>query len=1061
MNKSVTGLALSLILTSLLIPLLSFAPIPPVKATEQLFFEDNFENYTVGDFPSSGGWELWYNGLGTEEQTIVDNVACSPTKSLKLLGLDFWAGFAAKRFTSTSSVIGFEVAVRVEETNGEGRDNARVAFTTKLNSLVSCEYAPVTFQDSGVIASGGQVLQSYVADTWYKIKLLMDRADDTYSVWVDGELKGENLTVTTTSGPIAEYPSSEIEAFSVSQCYNSVTAYFDDVKVFSSYESDPALELAPNTGITTTTLVGSGFAPDSQISVTWDGIPIPTVPNQVFTNSSGGFTCIVSVLNQTGGAYTVRAVDETGNEASATFTVTLVSQSKTAIMVPDDYPTIQEAIDNAQEGDTITVKAGTYYEYVVVNKSVSLIGENKETTIIDGNSNGTVVRIKADNVSISGFTVQNCGDYPGMNIKAISNGNNITNNIIKNNGDGKGIALCSSSDNIVSDNDVSTTFYGIILDHSSYNVISNNLVSDNVYGIYVFDFSDNNLVSSNNISNCRGMGIDMGPVSASSQVVSDNVVVNNSISSSDIGIMVAGRSSNSTLVGNVIKQNSWGIYLQNTKNNTLFGNDIVDNSLGVYRDGSCSCTKVYHNNFINNSEQIDGAYSIDWDNGYPSGGNYWSDYNGTDDNGDGIGDTPYVISKNGQDNFPLMVPNNAEPSTSYRLTVDSVPSGVTFTADKTVHTTVWSETYNTNTPVSLTMPDYYSYNDKTYVWSRWSDGDTNRKRTVIMNEDTALTALFAPEDAALKISVLFPQNTTYNTPDIPLEYTVNRYFYSTTYSLDGQANETVVGNTTLTGLSTGAHSIVIYIEDSPRKISASETIYFTVAPALDVCILSPENRTYTTTDIPLTYTKNETSNSVTYRLDGQAAVDPESTTTLTGLTEGPHRLTFYVNYTDSHIGNYTTVWFTVDTTPPTITDIIQAPVDINGTAGNSMSVSATVTDIVSGIEQVTIRYTDGNGTWVNVEMTKLEGDIWNGTIPAFPHGTTITYTIIAEDKAGNTVTTEELYGEPNQYEVLPEFSLWIVVPLFLVATASAIVAKKRLSVPAFAKIYNSLHKRLT
>lgn len=359
MKKTVTRLALLLILTSLFIPVLGFAPIPLVTAAEQVFFEDNFEKYTVGDFPSSGGWELWYNGIGTEEQVIVDNFSSSPTKSLKLLGLDFWAGFAAKRFTSTSSLIGFGVSVRVEETNGEGRDNARVAFTTKLSNWVSCEYAPVTFQDSGVIASGGQVLQSYIAGTWYNVKLVMDRADNTYSVWVDDELKGENLTVTTTSGPITDFPSSEIEAFSISQCYNSVTAYFDDVKIFSSNESDPRLELVPKTGISTTTLVGSGFAPDSQISVTWDGIPIPTVPDQVITNSSGGFTCILSVLNQTDGAYNVRAVDETGNEAAATFTVALAPQSETTIIVPDDYPTIQDAINNAQEGDTIAVKAGT------------------------------------------------------------------------------------------------------------------------------------------------------------------------------------------------------------------------------------------------------------------------------------------------------------------------------------------------------------------------------------------------------------------------------------------------------------------------------------------------------------------------------------------------------------------------------------------------------------------------------------------------------------------------------------------------------------------------------
>jgi hypothetical protein len=321
MKKAVTKMALLLILTSSLIPVLSFAPIAAVTAKEQSFFEDNFENYTIGTFPSSAGWELWYSGMGTDQQIIVDNVSCSPTKSLKLLGIDFWAGFAAKRFTSTSSRIGFEVAVRVEETNGQSRDNARVAFTTKLDAYRSCEYAPVTFQDNGVIISGGQVLQSYVADTWYKIRLVMDRTTDTYAVWVDDKLKGENLTVTTTSGPITDYPSSGIAAFSVSQCYNSVTAYFDDVKVFSSYESDPTLELVPNTGISTTTLVGSGFAPNSQISVSWEDILIPTVPSQVITDGSGSFTCIVSVLNQTHGTYLVKAADELGNEANATFTV--------------------------------------------------------------------------------------------------------------------------------------------------------------------------------------------------------------------------------------------------------------------------------------------------------------------------------------------------------------------------------------------------------------------------------------------------------------------------------------------------------------------------------------------------------------------------------------------------------------------------------------------------------------------------------------------------------------------------------------------------------------------
>jgi hypothetical protein len=634
MKRTASRFTLFILLCTLIVPAISFAPIPEVKGAEQVFFQDNFENYATGTFPSSGGWELWYNGAGTEQQVIVDNVSFSPTKSLKLLGVDFWAGFAAKRFTSSSNVIGFEVAVRVEETNGQSRDNARVSFTTKLSSSVSRECAPVTFQDSGVITSGGQVLQSYVADTWYKIRLIMDRNSETYSVWVDGELKGENLQVTTTSPDAVAHPSYEIGAFSVSQCYNSVTAYFDDVKVFSVFDANPKLELVPNKGIAATTLVGSGFAPNSRISVTWDGTTIATVPSPLITDGNGNFTGIVSVLNQTDGTYTVRAVDETGNEAAATFTVTLEVQSETQAVVP--------------------------------------------------------------------------------------------------------------------------------------------------------------------------------------------------------------------------------------------------------------------------------------------------------------------------------------------------------------------------------------------------------------------------ENTSIVISVLSPENRTYSVTEVPLEYTVNSFFSWAAYSLDGQVNVTITGNTTLAGLSEGPHSIIVYIEDTPGNVGSSEKVYFTVATASSgISILLPENKTYNTPEIPLTFTKNETCYYVAYSLDDQPAMDPENATALSGLADGTHQLTFYANYTDSYIGEAATVWFTVDTTPPNISDVVQAPIDIKGTLEKGARVNATVTDAVSGVERVALNYTADNGTWTISEMTNLEGDVWNGTVPAFPHGTNVTYIIIAEDKSGNTVTTEELYGQPNQYQVLPEFPLWIILPLFLIATSFVVVTKKK------------------
>jgi hypothetical protein len=341
MKNPQTRLMLFVVLCSLLLPVF-VASIPPVMAEEQFFCTDNFENYETGTFPTTGDWELWYSGAGTEYQVIVEDVSGSQTKSLKLLGLDFWAGFAAKKFDSSSPLIGFEVSVMVETTNGQPRDNARVAFTTQLSSWISREYAPVTFNDDGNICSGGQVLQTFDAGTWYTVKQVMNRDTQTYSVWVNGELKAEDLHVTNTSGDNTCTPYT-IEAFSVSQCYNNVTVYFDDVKVFSSYTVNPKLELTPDSGIATTTITGTGFAPDSTVTVTWDETPVPTVPHPATTDNHGNFTAIITVLYQTSaGNHTVKAVDETGAHATAEFTVLAqeTANETTEVAIPQNQTNV-------------------------------------------------------------------------------------------------------------------------------------------------------------------------------------------------------------------------------------------------------------------------------------------------------------------------------------------------------------------------------------------------------------------------------------------------------------------------------------------------------------------------------------------------------------------------------------------------------------------------------------------------------------------------------------------------------------------------------------------------
>ena len=316
-----------------------------VRAAEQVIFEEDFESYQAGAFPTSGDWKLWYDGMGSEHQFIVDNVSSSPTKSLKLLGVNGWAAYAAKPIETDLPLIGFNASVKVESLGGDDRDIARLGFAALVPPVYARSYAPIFFTDYGTIKVVGEGdLQSYVADRWYKVTVIMDRNAETYSLWVDDVLVGENLTVMTNRGPMtAEETPWKIEAFAVSQNYHSTNAYFDDITVFSAFEADPKLELEPTSGIAATTLVGSGFAPNSEISVTWNGTTVHTVPSPLVTDGYGSFTAIISVLNQTvAGSYDVSAVDEMGYEATATFEV--VSACPTSTL--EDNSTINFGADH-------------------------------------------------------------------------------------------------------------------------------------------------------------------------------------------------------------------------------------------------------------------------------------------------------------------------------------------------------------------------------------------------------------------------------------------------------------------------------------------------------------------------------------------------------------------------------------------------------------------------------------------------------------------------------------------------------------------------------------------
>jgi len=283
---------------------------------------------------------------------------------------------------------------------------------------------------------------------------------------------------------------------------------------------------------------------------------------------------------------------------------------------PADFHTIQEAINAANPGDTIYVYNGTYYESVVVNKTLSLIGEDKDSTIIDGNLTGDVVLLTADNIIVMGFTIRRGGWNSGVLI---------------------GFRSCN---NTVADCIVNSNKHGIYLDTESCNnnIIDNVLVSNYPFGIFAYRSYNNN-------------------------------VVNNIVSLNDDGIYLYN-SWNNNVKENIITNNGAGILLgtRETCANNILGNDVSGNDFGIRLHDGPQGNNIYHNNFINNTNQASVGYpsrSNVWDDGYPSGGNYWSDYTDVDlysgpyqneTGSDGVWDDPYVIDEKNQDNYPLVKP---------------------------------------------------------------------------------------------------------------------------------------------------------------------------------------------------------------------------------------------------------------------------------------------------------------------------------------------------------------------------------------------------------------------
>jgi parallel beta-helix repeat protein len=320
---------------------------------------------------------------------------------------------------------------------------------------------------------------------------------------------------------------------------------------------------------------------------------------------------------------------------------TVTAQAK-PLVVPDQYPTIQSAINSANAGDVIYVKNGIYNERLSIDMPLKLVGESTQNTIISGGNIGNAVQVSGNDVAISGFTIENAGTSEWA-------GHGFPDSCIN---------VQDSSYVTVTSTILTNATVGIWSYDSSNIILENNTVFGTTT-MGIISYSDTNAtVSGCSVKDCGLVGIHLDGSSLSCNIINNTVI--------DCGEGIDIEKSNQNLIKQcVLLNDNLSLSFTNSGENQVQYCKIRNGYIGAgfYQSNDNTLT---HNSFINNTKQVvpnldfsspnlvsSSASSQNiWDDGKV--GNYWSDY-------DGKGN--YVIDTNNVDHHPLTQQPNLTPPT--------------------------------------------------------------------------------------------------------------------------------------------------------------------------------------------------------------------------------------------------------------------------------------------------------------------------------------------------------------------------------------------------------------